>query len=294
MSEEYGLITMEGRNPLDLFQGDALTAILAGIESRAWQELDGASLDTTAGRKRFASVAYRVAQSKTFLDDAGKQLVADWKRQSAAVDVARRNARDFLDALKARIRQPLTDWEAAEAAKKAAEELARQIEADHGEAIQINEILDRERELARREAELKRQEDERRAREEAARQEAERIEREKEIAAQAEARAKAEAEERVRRAELAQAQAEARVKAEAEAAARRERERIEAEARAREAEAARAREEAEARARDREHQAEVNREALADLTGQGIAEPIARVVIVAIAKGLVRHVRIEY
>lgn len=76
-------------------------------------------LTTVAGRKAVASVAYRVARSKTALDDMGKRLVADWKQQASVVDAERRRLRDTLDALAAEVRQPLTEWEAEQARREA-------------------------------------------------------------------------------------------------------------------------------------------------------------------------------
>ena len=60
-------------------------------------------------------MAYKVARSKTTLDDIGKELVAGWKDQAKEVDANRKLARETLDALKIKVRKPLTDWEEKEA-----------------------------------------------------------------------------------------------------------------------------------------------------------------------------------
>lgn len=72
-------------------------------------------LSTAAGRKRTASLAHKVAQLKTKLDGMGKELVSEWKQKAKIVDINRKKMRDELDALKADARQPLTEWENAEA-----------------------------------------------------------------------------------------------------------------------------------------------------------------------------------
>lgn len=70
-----------------------------------------ADLSTAKGRKEIASLAHKVAQSKTYLDGLGKELVSDWKAKAKAVDESRKYMRDELDKIKIQARQPLTDWE---------------------------------------------------------------------------------------------------------------------------------------------------------------------------------------
>lgn len=114
MSEETALVKIENLDVVRLFtEGDGLDKILKDIESAAMAHVP--VLDTDAGRKEIASMAYKVTRSKTFLDEKGKELTADWKKKSKIVDQHRKKARDFLDELKAKVRQPLTDWENTEA-----------------------------------------------------------------------------------------------------------------------------------------------------------------------------------
>ena len=68
-------------------------------------------LETDKGRKAIASVAARVAKSKTYLDGLGKEYVTELKRASKEVDAVRRDMRTRLDALRDNVRKPLTDWE---------------------------------------------------------------------------------------------------------------------------------------------------------------------------------------
>lgn len=74
-------------------------------------------ISTATGRKAVASIAHKVARSKTALDDMGKELVAEWKKKAGAVDAERRIIRDRLDELKDQVRKPLTDWEDADKAR---------------------------------------------------------------------------------------------------------------------------------------------------------------------------------
>lgn len=89
-----------------------LDPIIARIEAEVRAHV--ADVTTKKGRDAIASLAYRVARSKTTLDDAGKALVEDVKRQVAKVDAERRKVRERLDALRDEARAPLDAWEAAE------------------------------------------------------------------------------------------------------------------------------------------------------------------------------------
>ena len=68
-------------------------------------------LSTDKGRKAIASLAYKVTRTKTAIDEAGKKLTEDKKKEIAAVDAERKAIREKLDALAAEVRKPLTDWE---------------------------------------------------------------------------------------------------------------------------------------------------------------------------------------
>ena len=110
----------EPLHPVTLYADSAVVdAVLAQAVRLAREAAVGLTADTAKGRKALSSVAYRVARTKTALDDAGKQLVADIKAQVATIDAERRRIRETLDALKAEISKPVTEWEAAEAARLA-------------------------------------------------------------------------------------------------------------------------------------------------------------------------------
>ena len=82
--------------------------------SRAEVRAEVYDITTEDGRERIKSVAYKIARSKTTLDEIGKEHVADIKAKSAAIDKERKTIRDRLDALKEEVRGPLTAWEDAE------------------------------------------------------------------------------------------------------------------------------------------------------------------------------------
>lgn len=79
-------------------------------------------LSTKSGRAAIASIAAKVARSKTYLDEAGKQLCDQERAKidatlSAVLD-SRKLIRASLDDLRDEVRKPLTDWENAEAEQK--------------------------------------------------------------------------------------------------------------------------------------------------------------------------------
>lgn len=225
--ESTELVIVEQLNIMDVFTGGSLTDLLREIETKA--KCFTPTVEHAKGRKQIASMAHKVSRSKVVLDDLGKGLVANWKAQSKKVDEQRKIARDTLDALRDEIRQPLTEWEEAEAAREAAEKLAKEIEAAHEAAIAEHALFLRQKEIEAKEAELARQEEERRQKAEAERLERERIEREEQMkrdAAEA-AKKQAEAEAQAKIAEAERKEREAQ-----EAAARAERDRVAAEERA--------------------------------------------------------------
>lgn len=113
--ESFEPIVLDTLTPAAVFAPGGVDDILAKIE----REVRGVHTDisTKAGRDAIASTAYKVARSKTALDDMGKSLVSEWKENSKKVDAERKKLRDRLDALKDEVRQPLTDWENAETAR---------------------------------------------------------------------------------------------------------------------------------------------------------------------------------
>ncbi|HHT0510796.1 TPA: hypothetical protein ACTW9A_000624 [Raoultella planticola] len=223
MSEIMDLVVIEKKNAMAVFtNNDQLDPLIEAIEKEARSLVP--DVTTKKGRDAIASMAHKVARSKTYIDNAGKDLVAELKALPKQIDESRRVARERLDALKDEVRRPLTEWEAEQERIKAEEamlalhvealamnedfdrQLAARIESDHEMALLMDKDFDRER--ADKAAEAERQ----------------RIAREEEIKRQAEEKAKREAEER-HRAEL---EAAGRREAEERAARERaERERIE-------------------------------------------------------------------
>ena len=71
-------------------------------------------LSTDKGRKSIASMARKVASSKTAFDAHGKELKEQYTVITSKIDADRKLFRDQCDALRDEIRKPLTDWENVE------------------------------------------------------------------------------------------------------------------------------------------------------------------------------------
>jgi septal ring factor EnvC (AmiA/AmiB activator) len=110
------LIPLENVTANELFSADdkSMTALLAGIEREARSLVKDMDVTKEEDRKEIASVAYKVARSKTTIDDAGKDFAADLKKQAKVIDTRRKEARDALDDLKFSIREDLDEWETKE------------------------------------------------------------------------------------------------------------------------------------------------------------------------------------
>ena len=127
------LIVAENISP-EIFTNGGIQPLLEDVAKRARSFVF--DLDTGPGRRGVASLAFKVARSKTLIDDIGKGIVAPLKQKAKKVDAERKVARDFLDGLKAEIRKPLTEWEEAEKVRLAE---AERIERERVDGIQ-NEI----------------------------------------------------------------------------------------------------------------------------------------------------------
>ncbi len=257
MSEIMDLVVIEKKNAMAVFtNNDQLDPLIEAIEKEARSLVP--DVTTKKGRDAIASMAHKVARSKTYIDNAGKDLVAELKALPKQIDESRRVVRERLDALKDEVRRPLTEWEAEQERIKAEEamnalhaealtmneefdrQLAARIESDHEMALLMNDAFDRvqaekkaeaERQLIAREEEIKR-----RAEEKAKREAEEQAQREIDAAAA-----------REREAILAKERAEREQREAAERAEREKLAAVEAERRKAQEEADRIRREAEQR-----------------------------------------------
>ncbi|WKL60468.1 hypothetical protein QZN18_21050 [Klebsiella variicola] len=323
MSEIMDLVVIEKKNAMAVFtNNDQLDPLIEAIEKEARSLVP--DVTTKKGRDAIASMAHKVARSKTYIDNAGKDLVAELKALPKQIDESRRVVRERLDALKDEVRRPLTEWEAEQERIKAEEamnalhvealamneefdrQLAARIESDHEMALLMNDAFDREQADKAAEAERQRiaheEEIKRLAAAAAAREVEQRIQREREEAAHREAVLKAQAEQAERDRIAAEQKAEADKQAAIEAERRKaqeEADRIRREAEQREqarlAEEKRKADEQARREADVKHRKAVGTEIVkALLANTSLTRDQAIEVLTAVKDGRIPHTGISY
>ncbi|EKN9333501.1 hypothetical protein PZF08_002875 [Escherichia coli] len=323
MSEIMDLVVIEKKNAMAVFtNNDQLDPLIEAIEKEARSLVP--DVTTKKGRDAIASMAHKVARSKTYIDNAGKDLVAELKALPKQIDESRRVVRERLDALKDEVRRPLTEWEAEQERIKAEEamnalhvealamneefdrQLAARIESDHEMALLMNDTFDREQADKAAEAERQRiaheEEIKRMAAAAAAREVEQRAQREREEAAHREAVLKAQAEQAERDRIAAEKKAEADKQAAIEAERRKaqeEADRIRREAEQREqarlAEEKRKADEQARREADVKHRKAVGTEIVkALLANTSLTRDQAIEVLTAVKDGRIPHTGISY
>ncbi|AUR83400.1 coil containing protein [Vibrio phage 1.139.A._10N.261.48.C6] len=212
------------------------------------------NLSTGVGRGKTKSLASNISKAKVLIDNVGKALTEKKRKEVKTIDSARKAMRDRLDALKVVARQPVTDWENEEQAKKEYEEWQaeqalhhEEMERDHPLGLEMNAIHDEE--VAEHEKRLK----------------AELAEQKIQLERQAEEQAKHAAEQAV--------------KDEQDRVAREEAQ----EAQWQEAQKA-----------NRAHAGKIHSGIVADLIEAGVAEADAKSVVRALVQGKVRNVHVSY
>lgn len=127
-SASTALVPIEKLTAVQVFRPGGVDDVLDRIKREV--KTTPVDISTPAGRKACASLAYKVARSKTALDEMGKALNETRRAEINSVDAERRRIRAELDALAEDVRRPLTEWEDAEKNRVAAHEAAlRDIEA---------------------------------------------------------------------------------------------------------------------------------------------------------------------
>lgn len=106
------LIVLDKLTPAVIFAPGGVDDVLAKIAREVRSQ--HTDISTKAGREAVASLAYKVARSKSALDKMGKDLGETHYKSWKAITAERSRIEKDLDALKDEVRKPLTDWENAE------------------------------------------------------------------------------------------------------------------------------------------------------------------------------------
>jgi len=117
---DNALMILENGNPKELFVMNGLDAFINKIKEEVAEAPK--DISTEKGRKEIASLAYKVAKSKTALEKLGKESIEDLQKTVKAVTAERIRGVNALQEIQDEIRKPLTEWEEAEKARVARHE----------------------------------------------------------------------------------------------------------------------------------------------------------------------------
>ena len=76
--------------PAEFFKPNGADAVLSALKTEVRKVAATLDISTPGGREAIASLAYKVARSKTALDEQGKELVGAIKKQSGEIDAERK------------------------------------------------------------------------------------------------------------------------------------------------------------------------------------------------------------
>ena len=110
-----------------LFAPGKADEVLNEIKEKARAEAALLDISTEEGRAGIASLAYKIARTKTATDKMRLELVADRKKEVKLIDSEGGRIWDELEALQKEVRRRLTEWENAEKDRVAGHEEALQL-----------------------------------------------------------------------------------------------------------------------------------------------------------------------
>ena len=115
-TKETALVTIEPTTALAVFTDkEKADAILAKIK-KIVAEFKG-DVSTAKGRAEIASMAYKIARSKTYVEAERKKLADYHKELPKKIDATGKHFRDEFEKLQDEVRKPLTEWEEEEKAR---------------------------------------------------------------------------------------------------------------------------------------------------------------------------------
>ena len=136
MSNE--LVVLEKINAVDLFAPEKVDEIIFKIKEEVLKFKP--DMTTPKGRKEIASMAYKVAQSKTYLDKLGKELGEDARKKIEFINAERKKITTELDKLRDEVRKPLDDWEQKEKERVESHQREISIIEQTGKSIEIGHL----------------------------------------------------------------------------------------------------------------------------------------------------------
>lgn len=103
------------RSPAEVFCAGGLSPYIEHIRKEAEQEVP--DVTTKKGRERIASLAAQVSRSKTAVEKPGREYLRQIKELPKTIEAELRDFVRECDAIRDRVRAPLTEWEEAEKAR---------------------------------------------------------------------------------------------------------------------------------------------------------------------------------
>lgn len=119
MSANQQVITIDhisDENAPAIYVKDGLKPFLQAVKDKVSSEVP--DLTTAKGRARIASLAKTVSDSKVAVEKPGRDYLRRLKEMPKVIEVELKEFVDAMNALRDETRKPLTDWEAAEKARK--------------------------------------------------------------------------------------------------------------------------------------------------------------------------------
>jgi hypothetical protein len=145
VATETALVKLETCTAAQIFEPGFIDPVLEQIEAEARSEAAKLDISTELGRKNIASLAYKVARSKTFIDNQRKALVSEEKKRLKRIDEEGSRIWSRLECLQDEVRKPLTEWEQRDKDRIAAhEEALKEIEGAGPYSLQNWQVLSTE------------------------------------------------------------------------------------------------------------------------------------------------------
>lgn len=111
MKKENAVVLVNGKNPVDILNGNAKEFIAEMALKVNEQVFD---VNTKKGRDDIISQAFIVTKTKTAINAAAVNLTSEWRESTKKVNEDKKEICEGLDALAKKVREPVTVWEKAE------------------------------------------------------------------------------------------------------------------------------------------------------------------------------------
>jgi hypothetical protein len=122
--DENGLIVVDQISSVALFHPGNVRKVVAMIEAAAIEAAKSlpADMSVESNRQKAKSLAFKIARSKSAIDEMGKSVTEGWRKATDVINDDRKFAVTRLDALRDRLKAAAVEYEAKEKARQDAHE----------------------------------------------------------------------------------------------------------------------------------------------------------------------------